>query len=379
MKSFPPNTSPRQKIQLALEGDRPDGVPIYPIYDLGYLARCAGQDERAWHTASAAERLAMIEKGFRRHDVDGFFVHPGTTDEFVEAHRIEVLDSCWLITNRSTGEQYRLLSDGRRVQANGEAYPPAMDGRNRIQTEADIERRAAPVLAENDPRMLARYAPLNYLAARYPRHHFGFQLNTPMVRAVGTCGGYVEGLTLMAEDRPLFRKLLERCLQNELSNLAAACRSGASSVWFTSYYTGADTISPRDYAELVFPYDLEVCRAAKAAGLYVLNWYLGDLMPNLGQVLQLPLDALVLEQGRKGYTTDPVEIRKQIGPKRCIFAYGFEYDFCTDRRDALASELRRQYEGAGRDGAFIAGTPIMPSNASPDAVDFYFAEARRLE
>jgi len=32
----------------------------------------------------------------------------------------------------------------------------------------------------------------------------------------------------------------------------------------------------------------------------------------------------------------------------------------------------RQFEGSGRNGAFVAGVPIMPSNEDPKAVDFYF-------
>ena len=90
------------------------------------------------------------------------------------------------------------------------------------------------------------------------------------------------------------------------------------------------------------------------------------------------MNALVLEQGRKGYTIDPVEIRRQVGPEFCLFGYGYENDFCTFNREGLTRELERQIRGAGQDGAFVVGTPIMPPNAIPEAVDYYFAEARRL-
>ena len=94
--------------------------------------------------------------------------------------------------------------------------------------------------------------------------------------------------------------------------------------------------------------------------------------------MKLPLDALVLEQGRKGYEIDPVEIRQRVGPDFCLFGFGLENDFCTFNRAGLAGELQRQIEGAGSDGAFIVGTPIMPPNAQPEAVEFYFQEARRI-
>lgn len=62
----------------------------------------------------------------------------------------------------------------------------------------------------------------------------------------------------------------------------------------------------------------------------------------------------------------------------CLFGFGLEHDYCTFNRAGLTTELQRQIRGAGPHGAFVAGTPIMPPDADPDAVDFYFSEARRL-
>ena len=62
----------------------------------------------------------------------------------------------------------------------------------------------------------------------------------------------------------------------------------------------------------------------------------------------------------------------------CLFGFGFENDFCTFNRQGLTRELERQIQGVGHDGAFVVGTPIIPPNAIPKAVDHYLAEARRL-
>ena len=188
----------------------------------------------------------------------------------------------------------------------------------------------------------------------------------------------MEGLTTLALNRDLFADLLARHTDNILPYVVEGKRAGADSVWLGSWYTGADTISPRDYAELVFPCEERICRAAREEGLYVLHWYLGDLMPVLDKVVELPTNALVLEQGRKSYDIDPVEIRKRVGPRFCLFGFGLEYDYCVDNRQGLSAELRRQIEGAGSEGAFVVGTPILPPNARPEAVDFYFSEARRI-
>lgn len=371
---------PRERVEIALEGGKPDRVPIVPIYDFGYLTKCTGHDPREYVTASSAERIRLIEEAFLRHEVDGIFVHSGTTDEWANSHTIEKCDGYWLVTNTKSGATHRLLPDGWGAEADGTQRPraPSHDGVSRIQSADDLDRVVPPPPTEEDIAKSGRSGPLRNFVEKYPDHHFSFQTGTPMVSAVGHCGGYVEALTTLATDRDLFKELVRRCAPHTLPVIAQGKKAGGRSAWFTSYYMAADSISPKDYAEIVFPFEQEVCQAAKEQGLYVLNWFLGDLMPILDKVMELPLDALVLEQGRKGYEIDPVEIRRRVGPKFCLFGFGYERDYCEFNRVGLSAELRRQFEGAGRDGAFIAGTPIMPPNAQPEAVDFYFAEARRI-
>lgn len=372
----------KERIEIALRGCTPDCLPILPIYDYGYLLSSTGRDLREWSITSGTERVRIIEESFLLHkEIDGLFVHAGANDELAGRLRIEKFEDFWRVTDDRTGERFGLLPDGSQCTADGEPLPRQggeLFRESLITCEADIDRIVGPTPTSEQIEASGRLRPLRYLAEQYPDYHFSFQTGTPMVTALNVCGGFVEGLTTMASEPELFRKLLERGMQHNSALMASGKAAGGHSTWFTSYYTGADTISPRDYAEMVFPYEYEVCLEAKRQGLFVLNWYLGDLMPMLDQVMKLPMDALVLEQGRKTYEIDPVKIRRRVGDKFCLFGFGFENDYCTFDRHSLTTELQRQFDGAGRDGAFIAGTPIMPPNAQPAAVDYYFAEARRL-
>lgn len=371
---------PRERVEIALGGGKPDRVPVVPIYDMGYVTASTGRDAREWVTGPSADRVRMIEESFLRHDVDGLFVHSGTDDGWAEAHVVEKRPDYWLVTEKATGRQHRLLPDGWQAQADGTPVPraPSRGGVSRIRSASDLDALVPPPPTPREVESSARWGPLRNLAAKYPDRHFSFQSASPMVSALDCCGGFVEGLTTLAADRDLFRELLARWARVNRALMKAGRKAGADSTWFTSYYTGADTISPRDYAELVFPCEREVCQAGRDAGLYVLCWFLGDLMPILDTVMELPIDALVLEQGRKGYAIDPLEIRRRVGPRFCLFGFGLENDYCTFNREGLVRKLRRQIEGAGRDGAFIVGTPIMPPNAKPDAVNFYFEMARAI-
>lgn len=371
--------TPRERVRIAMEGGRPDRVPVVPIYDVGYLMRAIGHDPREWAVAGTADKVRFVDEGFLRHDVDGYFVHDGTANDWVAANGVEKGDRFWRVTDRD-GKVFRLMPDGNWTQADGSPVPRASaeGGESLIRTDADLDARVPAAPTEAEVERSGRYEPLRNLTGRYPDHHFSFQMGSPMVSAIGACGGYAEGLTLMATDRDLFCRIQARYVEYQVARLGPARRAGGHSAWFTSYYTGADTISPRDYAEVVFPYEKAVCQACRDAGFFVLNWFLGDLMPILDKVMELPLDALVLEQGRKGYDIDPVAIRRRVGPRFCLFGFGYERDYCTFDRAGLTRELERQVRGAGMDGAFIAGTPIMPPDANPAAVDHYFAEARRL-
>ena len=367
---------PRERLDVALRGGKPDRMPIMPIYDYAYMMNNTGHDPREYHTATAAERIQYTEGGFLLHDVDGFFCWPGTSDDWAREHVVEKLDGYWLVTDRSTGEQSRLLPSGLQVEADGRL--PSHGGESLVRTLDDLDQRFSQPLTEAEMEARGWFGPLGQLVTKYPDHHFGFQTDTPMPMAVKTCGGFVEGLLTMCDEPELFRELLRRATVHMCARMAPGRKAGARSTLFTSYYTGADTLSPKDYAELIFPFDLEICQAAKAEGLFVLNWFLGDLMPILDKVMELPIDALVLEQGRKTYDIDPVEIRRRVGPKFCLFGFGFENDFVEFNRQGLYDEIARQIEGAGTGGAFVAGTPIIPPNAQIEAVDYYFGVARQL-
>ena len=367
-------------METVLGGGKPDHLPVMPIYDIGYVYRSLGKDQREYFTGSGAERIAVIEENFRLHDVDGFFVHYGCNDNWRDSHEVEKRMDYWLVTHKATGIQQRLLPDCCWAEADGTPIlrAPSAGGVSRITNENDVDEHVpkAPTAAKLQAN--GTFDPLRHLVGKYSDHHFSFQTNTPMTTALKCCGGYVEGLVTMKDKPKLFEKILQRCAESVIAYIAPGRNAGARSTWFTNYYTGADTISPQDYAEIIFPYDLAICKAAKAAGLFVLHWYLGDLMPMLDKVMELPIDALVLEQSRKGYQIDPVAIRRRVGDDFCLFGFGFENDYCTFDRQGLSNEIRRQIEGAAINGAFIVGTPIMPPNAQPEAVDFYFAEARHI-
>ena len=49
--------TPRERVRIAMEGGKPDRVPVVPIYDVGYLMRAIGRDPREWAVAGTADKV----------------------------------------------------------------------------------------------------------------------------------------------------------------------------------------------------------------------------------------------------------------------------------------------------------------------------------
>ena len=367
----------RERIALALHGGRPDRVPTLAHYSYEYIMHSLRGDPREFVLASGQRRIQLVERMFLHHDVDGYFVYPGVGESASEKYSIEKLDEFWVVTDRDSGARHGLLPDGQRTQADGTPIPSGLSvgSGQEIETWHDLDDRLPAPPCASDIRASGYFEPLRHMRRRFPERHFSFGPGSLMGPAMEACGGFVKALTTLADDRELFAEVLKRVAEAKCAYLEPGKEAGADSVWLTSMYTGAEIISPEDYRDLVFPAEYAFCRAAREHGLFVLDWFLGDLMPILDTVMELPIDSLLLEQGRGRYVIDPVEIRRRIGPEFCLHGFAHELDLVEFRRENLARETRRQIEGAGSTGALIAGTSIVPANARPEAVEFYLSEA----
>jgi len=86
----------------------------------------------------------------------------------------------------------------------------------------------------------------------------------------------------------------------------------------------------------------------------------------------------VLEQDRRAYSSDPVEVRRRVGNDMCVYGWNWELDFIHDRRDSITAEVERQVRGAGGEGAFVMGTTYMTSEVQLQAVDHFCREVVRV-
>jgi hypothetical protein len=248
-----------------------------------------------------------------------------------------------------------------------------------VRSEADIPRVLGPPPTAQSLLDGGLYDPLRLLRRELgDRAYIATPAHGVFPIAINAMGGFEEGMIALRERPHLFRAVVEQIALHRSVRLEAAASLGADAAWIGGYLEGADLVSPQVWREVALPGHRIQVQAARANGLQVLFWFLGDCMPLLRDLAELGIDGLVVEQPRRGYSSDPVRVRQEIGSAFCVYGWNWELDFIRDRRERITGEVERQIRGAGLDGAFIMGTTYLTSEASLGAVDHFCREVVRV-
>ncbi|MBI5652735.1 MAG: hypothetical protein HZC40_20155 [Chloroflexi bacterium] len=193
-----------------------------------------------------------------------------------------------------------------------------------------------------------------------------------------TNGKYVVGfdamLVGMRTEKELIHYVVDRHLAATLELLEAWAALGIDGIFFQETLSGADFISPADYAEFVFPANRQLFRRCQDLGLKAIYYSTGDIRARLPRILELAPDALAFEESRKNYLLDIAQIRAQVGAELCLFGNIDAYNIMEIGSGAeLRAEITRQMRG-GRvaNSKFISGigSPITPGTSPTRVWDF---------
>ena len=247
-----------------------------------------------------------------------------------------------------------------------------------VQSLEDIDRHMPPVLSSADfiaqgytdltRAMIATIGQDTFIATGY----FGL---FPDARY--SLGGFEPAMLALASDTALVEAILDRHLARYVEEIEAYAQVGADGMWMRAYYEGADLISPATWRRVLYPRHKAFCEACHRIGTRAILWFLGNCLPLSEDIAAAGYDLLYVEQGRRGYSCDPTEIRKRVGNDLCITGWTWEHDMIRDDRGAISVTVRDQIESAGRDGAFIYGTTFLTAEVSSDTVDFMCREIDR--
>ena len=371
----------RERMRTALARGKPDRVPIAISADFDFYCKAAGRPMWEFEYGDNATRVAIQRDAHLRFpDSDFICCWSGVDRETSASRRVVIEDGQPYLENTATGERSPIeprptaaewgVTDHSRTSETPWQHP--------VTREAEIERTLGPVRTAQDVAGRRILDPIKLLRdALGDDAYLAVPAHGVFPAALDAVGGFEHGMMLLRENPSLFRSVVEHLARQRSATLEVGARNGADAAWLGGYLEGADLIAPTVWREVALPgHRIQVADARKH-GLQVLFWFLGDCMPLLDDLVELGIDGLVIEQDRRGYSSDPVEIRRRIGKNICVYGWNWELDFINDRRENITREVERQIHGAGADGAFVMGTTYMTSEMKLEAVDHFCREVVR--
>jgi uroporphyrinogen-III decarboxylase len=186
--------------------------------------------------------------------------------------------------------------------------------------------------------------------------------------------GYME----LLRDRPeLVHRVCQRHLESTLKGARAAWGFGLRAIFIEECFTGSDLISPRDFADLAWPYTRDLLTGLKAIGFQVVFYLTGGVEGRLPYLAECAADALAFEESKKSFVIDLKRIRREIGPEKVLFG-NVDVVLVRDGSEAqIRAEVERQYEAAGPRYVVSIGSPLT-LDTTPDKLEMLVRSARGL-
>lgn len=191
--------------------------------------------------------------------------------------------------------------------------------------------------------------------------------------------GFERAMACLLEEPDLFRHVADRYSAGDRLRMRQWKEAGAEACFIADGWASCDIISPAMIEEFAMPYQRSIVEAAHEAGLKIILWNEGNILPILAQEAAIPMDAFAFEQPRKNLPITLDRVRAVFGPRRCLFG-NLDSELLLMRNDPgeIAEAVREQLRQSGTGAAFVfcTGSPL-PSNIEPEAVDAYVRAARR--
>jgi uroporphyrinogen decarboxylase len=138
-------------------------------------------------------------------------------------------------------------------------------------------------------------------------------------------------------------------------------------------------ISPAIFDKFVAPYDAPIIEAAHQAGQRIVYHTCGGMMPILERIAAMNPDAMETFTPRgMGGDADLAEARRRLGGRMCMIG-GLDQSrfFVGCPPDETRAEVRRCFEAAGRNGAYVLCPSDHFFDADPELLHAFADEAAR--
>jgi len=362
---------------MALNGT-PGDIPVL-LHGWGaWKLAVAGLPDRLLYTLGG-ERYAAVEMAlYRRFGCD--WVHTGCGDRpHLWTCRYRWENGRFIITD-DTGTAYE-VDDAYEIRSQvpgigaGRRSGPHPFPFNSAQEVDDFFAGLPPVDAG--------FARAKYEHIRLLRRQYGFNGFIAVNEGSPGFGAAEEGLSWeelligVLEKPRLAARCALRARERFLPFVRAARECGADA-FIISECLGftCDTVSPALFQEVLGEALDHFYREVRAYGLYGIAYMLGDINPLVPFINTLPINGLMVEESKKGFSLDVVALRQRLRDTICLFGNTDSALLLSGPAELIEQEARRQAQAA-RHGPFAActGSPLAVHTPT-EHVDIFLEASR---
>jgi len=376
---------PRERLLTALDGRRPAVQPVAPLYMTLYLAgprheararrwraqaEAAGGAVEVTYASYLETELAVWWDGYRLFESlpDWLAVPVVSGPGAVEGCVVEVTPKGCFWRSPS-GSGWRLDVPFTNMA------PPVWETDEGPRTVEEVADRMPP---RTPAAILASGAYSLVEALREEvgeTHALHWSVSAPYPAAYNQLG--FSGLMIAMRERPdIVTAIAERSLANNVAHATAARNAGLDVVFLEEWACSGDLISPADYLRFAWPFERDLCSELRRLGFRSVFYFCGPLQDRLTKLRELEADALAFEESKKGWVIDIGEVRRQVGPERCLFGNLDAVKLRDLPAQPLRAEVWRQIEAGGPQALVTSNGSPVTLDTRPARVDIMMQAAR---
>lgn len=174
--------------------------------------------------------------------------------------------------------------------------------------------------------------------------------------------GFDGMMTQLALEPELVKLACQRYLDRCLRDIQVAATLGAHGIWIEECLT--DLVSPPMFERFNLPGLQAIVEAIRAAGMQSIYYYCGDPDDRYDLLLSAGADALALEEAKKGFSIDILDVVERVGGQCAVFGNLDAIGVLQDGDDAALQAAVAAQVDAGRrhGGRFVVsvGSPVTP-------------------
>ena len=192
-------------------------------------------------------------------------------------------------------------------------------------------------------------------------------------------GWRFEDMVIACVEKPdLVEYFIYKDCERFLTDVRAAKRAGADAYIFSEGFAGSlDNISPEMHERLEGNTKRWFYSQVRKIGMIPIGYWLGDVRPNMPIINGLDIAGLMIEESKKTFQLDPVEIRKILREDICLFG-NIDSALLLWGTPAQIQEIVKEHLKVARYGTFVLanGSPLIPGTPTKN-LDAYMRAAGR--